>query len=290
MLPFWGARDPSAGRSVYYHHTAANAINDFISHIPDGEGRYAEAVRLFATTLYEAAAQGKPFFLDKTPRYHLMLPLLRAVFPDAKFILLTRNPLAVLASIGDTFYHGRFLWTDYWIDWLRGHQALAKMMGEAGANIRVLRYETLVADPAGELQSVCAWLGLPYLETMVSEYRAVPAQGRMGDPKGIKQYIGVSTSSLNKWQVFFSSNYRRRVARGMLCRLGGETLDRLGYPLAQLEAALDNIPPTRGFDFPGRYDFLVNLLAQAGDYRYLQARFRAWRHGDDYAYGYYRHP
>jgi len=37
MLPFWGLRDAKAGRSVYFHHAAANAINDFVANVPDGE-------------------------------------------------------------------------------------------------------------------------------------------------------------------------------------------------------------------------------------------------------------
>jgi len=57
-------------------------------------------------TLYNRALEvaGKRFFLDKTPRYYFIIPELKNVFPEAKFIILLRNPLAVLSSILNTWF------------------------------------------------------------------------------------------------------------------------------------------------------------------------------------------
>lgn len=288
MLPFWGMRQVKAGRSVYFHHTAANAISDFIGNITDGEVAYTRAVGAFARPLYEAAAGGKPVFLDKTPRYYLMLPLLRRALPESQCVVLLRNPLAVLASICETFNRGRFIWFEYWLDWLDGHRCLAQAVREAGAHQHVVRYEDLVTSPMEVLPRVCDSLRIQYCDNMISNYRATQLRGRMGDPTGIAQYKAVSGASVDKWQDFFDTTYRRKVAKKMLSMLDPEDLETLGYPLPALVAALDSRPPRRGFDLRSRIDVATGTIAHAVDFRYLQARLRARHNGDAYAYGFYR--
>ena len=41
----------------------------------------------------------KRYFLDQTPQYHLIIPELLRVFPAASYVILFRNPLAVLVSM-----------------------------------------------------------------------------------------------------------------------------------------------------------------------------------------------
>lgn len=288
MLPFWGMRQVSAGRAVYFHHTAANAINDFIGNIADGEAAYARAVGDFARPLYTAAAAGKPVFLDKTPRYYLMLPQLRQALPEAQFVVLLRNPLAVLASICQTFNRGRFIWFEYWLDWLEGHRCLAQAVREAGPNQQIVRYEHLVSAPAEVLPAICEGLSIQYTEDMVSGYQAAQLRGRMGDPTGIHRYQTVSGASVDKWQAFFDTAYRRKVAEKMLAMLDPRDLETLGYPLPALLEALHAGTPRKGFDLRSRIDAAIGSLAHAADFRYLQARWRARQNGEAHAYGYYR--
>src|SRR5437764_1307876 len=55
-----------------------------------------------------STAPGKRFFLDKTPAYALVLPFLVKLYPDAKYIVLTRHPLAVLSSWVESFFDGDY--------------------------------------------------------------------------------------------------------------------------------------------------------------------------------------
>lgn len=288
MLPFWGMRQVSAGRAVYFHHTTANAINDFIGNIADGEAVYARAVGDFARPLYTAAAGGKPVFLDKTPRYYLMLPQLHRALPEAHFVVLLRNPLAVLASICETFNHGRFIWFEYWLDWLEGHRSLAQAVRDAGLNQHLVHYEHLVSAPAEVLPPLCESLGIQFTDNMVSGYQSAQLRGRMGDPTGIHRYQSVSGASVDKWQAFFDTAYRRKVAEKMLAMLDPKDLETLGYPLPTLIEALHANVPRSGFDLRSRIEYAIGGLAQALDFRYLQARWRAHQNGDAHAYGYYR--
>lgn len=78
------------------------AFENFVSNLP-GSGReiYINELQKMYSNLYYLYLRehNKKIFLGKTPRYYLIIDELLEVFPDAKYILLIRNPLAVLGSI-----------------------------------------------------------------------------------------------------------------------------------------------------------------------------------------------
>jgi hypothetical protein len=75
-------------------------LGDFLAHYADGKATYLDAVRAMAQVLYDRALQGtgSTCFLDKTPRYCLIISEHRDLFPEAAFIFLLRYPLAVFCS------------------------------------------------------------------------------------------------------------------------------------------------------------------------------------------------
>ena len=288
MLPLWAMREPTAGSAVYSHYTAATAINDFIEQIPDGEHRFDSAMREFALSLYDASAQGRRYFLDKTPRYYLLIPQLQRLFPDARFVFLLRHPLATLASIAETFNNGRFRWFEYWIDWVEGHRCMADGIRNQRASCRIVHYEGLTADPVATLRGLCDWLDVPFTPEMVSSYTKNELHGRMGDDRGIIQYTGVTGQSVSKWRTFFAGKYRKRVAGAMIRRLDGADLEVLGYPKTELLQAVEELPTQPILDISARVDAVINWVAYHVDYRYVQARYRAAKRGEKYASGFYR--
>lgn len=290
LLPFWGMREAGAARSVYSHHTAVRGLDEFIASLPDGEEVFTRAVGAFARSLYQAASGGRPVFLDKTPRYHLALPLLRRALPEAAVVVLLRNPLAVLASICQSFYRGRFLWHEYWVDWLDGHRCLAEAVREAPPNQFVVRYETLVQQPETTLSHLCRSLGLDYTPAMLGRYREQTCAGRLGDRWGVNSHAGVSEASVERWRAFFDTAFRRRVAESMLALIAEDDLAVLGYPRCALREALHATPARPGWDARSRLDHLMGGVAQAVDFRLLQARWRARRTGAPWAMGWHRGP
>ncbi len=100
-MPFLGSisSDETLPARGAWDVTSAAAIEDFSQNLPSGSESYFGAVREFALDLYaQAAAAGETYFLDKTPPYAHFLPELARIFPEAKFVVLWRNPLAVVAS------------------------------------------------------------------------------------------------------------------------------------------------------------------------------------------------
>ncbi len=107
LHPFYALKHD--GHTAEYDAALAReGLDDFLAQVEGGEDAYLEAVRGFAGSLYARAlaSGGKRVFLDKTPRYHHILPELRRVFPQARFVFLLRNPLAVLASTLDAWFEG----------------------------------------------------------------------------------------------------------------------------------------------------------------------------------------
>ncbi len=277
LLPFWSMRNIDSSRCIYSHETCVNAVEDFIASMPTGEAVFNRAVREFAMSFYKEAANGAPVFVDKTPRYYLMIPELRKIFPEAKFIYLTRNPISVIASICETFNKGRLLYDQFYVDWFEGHRLMAKAIEEGGENTRVVSYESLVESPNLVITDLCAWLNLSYSEEMLISYKSSKFSGRMGDPMGIDQYVKVSKDSLDKWTEFLNSKYKRKIIAKMVQKLSGADLMVLGYAKEDLIKDLYTMPVAIKFDVKGRFWSLINSLALYFDYRYAQARIRAFK-------------
>ena len=287
MLPVAMMRDQDAMKAIYSSHTAAKAIDDFIDAIPDGEICFDKAMSGFARGIYSAAADGAPFFLDKTPRYYLIVDDLMRLFPEAKFIFLVRNPLAVLASIGNTFYKGRLCWFDYWVDWLLGHENMARAIQTANSmdNSTVVRYEELVSEPTQQLSRLSEWLGVPFSEDMLTKYRDISWSGKMGDPIGVSSYRSVSKRSTTEWQSFYASRFRKNVGSKMLDKIPSDSLSIMGYPVEKLKNDLYALPNSSGLDLPARANYVANQICTIVDYRSWKLRRKGKKNGKRYSCG-----
>jgi Tfp pilus assembly protein PilF len=106
------------------------------------------------------------YFTDKMPFNEIYLPLIRMAFPDAKIVRVVRHPLDVCVSmLSNNMTHG--FHCGYRIEDISNHLAaafdLVEHYGrEFELNEYVLRYETLVADQAGETRKLLDYVGLPF--------------------------------------------------------------------------------------------------------------------------------
>lgn len=155
----------------------------------------AELRRRFREELFDRdmkARPGRVRMLEKTPKNSLRIPFLRAVFPDAHFVYLYRDPREVLASMMEAWESGRFrtyprlpgwsgppwslLLVPGWRD-LVGKSIPEIVATQWEATTRILlddldavppaqrsvaRYDALLADPAAEIARICAVTGLAW--------------------------------------------------------------------------------------------------------------------------------
>ena len=113
---------------------------------------------------YGLLAPGAAFFTDKMPSNDFWLPLLRLAFPKSPVVLVRRHPLDVLTSVmAHDMTHG--FNCAYRLEDAATHMALIDELMEAyranGAGpTHEMRYETLVADQAGETARLMTAVGI----------------------------------------------------------------------------------------------------------------------------------
>jgi Sulfotransferase family len=185
--------------------------------------------------IYEAyaAARGKPRWGDKTPMYMEYLPLLRRLFPDARFVHLIRDGRdAALSFLSMPEGVVTRTWAyptsaaDFACQWraeVRAARALGRRVGPS--RYLELRYEALVEDPERELRRICAFAGLSFEPAMLGfagevDVSRKPHQQSLTRPP---------TPGLRDWRKDLPAKDTaafEEVAGDLLAELGYETHDR----------------------------------------------------------------
>lgn len=101
---------------------------------------------------------------------HRNFDLVRRYFPAAKFVHLLRDPRDVARSSVLMGWAGV---TYYGVDhWIRAEQSWGRMVGSAQpASCFELKYEDLIADFRGHLESLCQFIGVEFDSAMTEYYK-----------------------------------------------------------------------------------------------------------------------
>lgn len=233
LLPLMYSLKRPGVLAEYGHRTTVRAIEDFCDSLPAGREEYLTELRNLVLALYQSAAGDARYFVDKTPRYHLVAHEIMELFPDAKFIFLWRQPLAVAASMIEAFGDGRWNLQRYAVDLWDGVENLAAANRPNDPRRVSLRFEDVVADPQAELGKLFDFLGLDGGDADPTVFQRLMLPGRMGRP-GIEQYSTVSAEPLDKWRETMGSWFRKRWCRQYLERLGPHRLALMGYDYDRL--------------------------------------------------------
>ncbi len=243
-------------KAPYDHLRAVNAQQEFVAQLPNGEEDYLEALRAYCHILYGRQLNGRceERVLDKTPAYALVLPFISKVFPNAKYIALTRHPAAIFASYADSFFDG---------DWVAAHEynpiveryvpAIARFLRESSVPKIHVQYERLVRNPEEEMRRVCDALELEFEPDMVEYGRREPKQKGLGDPIGVSQHKRPVTSSIHKWvSGVLSDPKKETMLRRMIDACDPSDLETWGYPSEAIYEPLENPPQDLGISTKSR--------------------------------------
>ncbi len=239
LLPYLYTLRETGAYAEYGHSTMVAAIRDLCDDLPNGRRDYLAQIRQLALGLYNTLAPTEAYFLDKTPRYHLVVDDVIDLFPEAKFVFLWRNPLAVVASITESFGRGHWNVHYYTPDLLQGLERLLHARERLGDDACAIRFEDLVRDPEPELRRVLSYLDLPFDPHMVERFSEV--RPRRGDLWGMQQYGSLSEEPLDKWKRSLAGPIRKAWSRRYLSWLGPHRLALMGYDLRQLSDELDGL-------------------------------------------------
>ncbi|MFZ1866054.1 MAG: sulfotransferase [Polyangiales bacterium] len=230
-------------KAPYDHINSAEATKAFIEDLPNGEQDYLDALRCYTDTLYGRMLEtsNRAYFLDKTPANALVLPFLQRLYPDAKYVVLTRHPLAVFSSYANSFFNG---------DWQQAHAfnpileryvpAIADFLASRPVPLLQVAYEDLVSSPESQLERIFAFLGLEHEPEAVDYGRAGPSKKGMGDPITVDRQDRPVTGSVDKWATELASDAQKRaMAEDMIARIERRSLEIWGWPWDVLWAPVE---------------------------------------------------
>lgn len=243
-------------KAPFDHINSAEAIRLFVSSLPRGEDDYLDALRAYSDTLYGRMLEpsGKRYFMDKTPAYALVLPFLTKLYPAAKYVVLTRHPLAIFSSFANSFFDG---------DWARAHEfnplveryvpAIAKMLRERPVPLVHVKYETLVGSPEAQMERVFAYMDVENEPEAVNYGERFQSKKGPGDPITVNQHSRPVTGSLHKWAAeLVRDGEKRALAERMIERVSDEDLETWGWPRERVMDAVREIEAggARGVEAP----------------------------------------
>lgn len=227
------------------------AARALVAALPGGEQAYLAALRAYSDAIYAgllgSAPGGAKLLLDKTPAYALTLDFLTRLYPRARFVVLTRHPLAVWSSYVDSFFDGDDRVAHDHNPLLERYvPAIARFLRDRPVAIHPIRYEALVRDPEDHARALARFLGLEFEPAMVdygsaADTRRESSRG-LGDPMTVARETRATTRSLAKW-VEAATGRPDRIAmyQEILARLLDADLETWGYPRAEIEAAIDTV-------------------------------------------------
>jgi hypothetical protein len=303
LHPIYALRE-RGHEAEYGARTAFGALKDFLGTLEGGQNQYFEALQQMAVYLYGIACDqaGKNLFLDKTPRYYFIIPELAQIFPGAKFIILLRNPLSVLASILNTWVKGEWIrLSRHYENLVLAPRLLLEGIELLGSRATVVYYENLVSEPASQVANLCVQLGLDFEPEMLEYGNRPSPKGRHGDPAGVHKHMHPTTASLDRWLELGHSRQTRHLADAYLASLGPELVRSMGYDYEDMKLQLDQVPCkggaivaswNRAFSRPTFWNqsFLIFIelaqrrsLAHSGKQmaKLFQGYSRLWRRNDN---------
>lgn len=227
------------------------ALNGFIETVPGGKNAYTDAISKVYSSLYTAIAKNnsKRFFLDKTPRYYYIIEELKNYFPLAKFIFLWRNPAAVISSVINS-------WTKeswYRLAWHKDDLLVAPDQMISGIDLLgndafSLNYEDLISEPSQQMQLLCNYLGIEFIEKMIYYGKANTISWEFGDQKTISEKEGPDSNHADIWVSGLKSAQLWRVVKDYIELLGSDTISKMGYSQQTILEILDHNKPAGNID------------------------------------------
>jgi hypothetical protein len=223
----------------YTHPLAVDAIEDFCRQLPGGVEDFHAELRRFVLRLYSKAAHHNRirYFLDKTPPYFFVVDEILELFPQAKCILLWRNPLMVLSSLID-LDGGAWDPARYRENLFDGLAKLTWAQERHPERLCAVRYEDLVTGDNAAWRRLTDYLGIEFDEASLTRFASLRLEGRLGDSVGVQRYSSLSTEPLQKWRRRINNPLRKAWADRWLRWLGRERLAIMGYDLDELRAEL----------------------------------------------------
>jgi len=222
------------------------AVKDFITDIPNGSREYF--VRQLSSMYFNVynsflKEYDKNYFLDKTPRYYLIKNELMEIFPNAKYILLLRNPLDVLNSIITSWTRDNWqLISKYKIDLIDAIDVNIDILENNNKIFHTIKYEELIVEPEYIIKKLSTFIEIDYDGDMLSYQNNNENKWNFGDQKTYEKKK-IENNNYDGWKNNLLDPQQWRIFYDYLNIIGKEKFDKLGYSFDDsLKYIRKNIP------------------------------------------------
>lgn len=168
---------------------------------------------------YFAAKQGKTRWGDKSPINTQHVGALAMAFPTAQFVHIIRDGRDAAQSFHRRWGYDPLHTITRWKMAVTAAQDQGRVLG--GDRYLEVRYEALTTDPHSEMQRICAFLGLPFDESVLH------SSMRYMDPANKHAETGRIVPNSEKWREYFSAEKIQAIEE-----IAGATLSELDYPVS----------------------------------------------------------
>lgn len=207
LLPYLTWQDRQISTCTYDNEIAAAAQHEFSKWLSEDKV-FIEAERELACSIYSKALQMNPdskYFLDKTPRYIYAAKRIMEVMPDSKFIILSRDPAAIITSYAYTWARpiGSYRWIkskDALInDICHGFSYLCDFVDHSRgkANVLIVDYAELIREPRDALMRITDFLGIEFEAGMMVLGSSPTQSWKFGDPENAHSKRNFDVKSLD---------------------------------------------------------------------------------------------
>jgi hypothetical protein len=174
----------------------------------------SEAFRVFISRLFarQCVLAGKPYWVNKTPAYVSVFPVLFEIFPGARFVHCVRDGRDVALSVltrpwGPSTFEEAALW------WSSKVSAAADFGRQRQQSYVEVRYEDLVSEPLSVLPGLFEWLGLDDESQRIIHRHYGPSSS-----------VSLTDRRIGKWRTDAT---RQQIVD--FERVAGRQLERFGY-------------------------------------------------------------
>jgi hypothetical protein len=159
---------------------------------------------------------------DKTPGYINHMPLLKQLFPDAKFLHIVRDPRDYCLSVKKSFKKSIYRAA---VRWQQGVGKAHRYGARLGQDYLEVRYELLLEEPVFTMKQVSSFIGVPYDDRIVD---LTSAPEDLGDAKGHSKIV---TDNKGKYLTQLSRIDLKRIEE-IVC----DVAESVGYRLDNIVA------------------------------------------------------
>ena len=269
LLPLLYSQKEEGTLSEYSHTKAVLALNDVKQNFLENSKNFDDTLVNFIMSIYDGlSSHNSTYFLDKTPRYYLIIKEISNIFPNAKFIFLFRNPLAQFASKINS-HKGRFktLYSEL-VDLIKGPKMLTSGYKELQDVSIKINYNELVNDTNSVIKKIENFLDIKIDKLVLNNLSKLEIKGTMGDPELMaNRSFKITSTSIGKWKNVFDSPLRRQIAFWYLDSIDDEYYKILGISKKNIRSELKKVR-IQYLKYPSDYFDLI--------YFYVNARFKPY--------------